>query len=78
LYLSGKENSIGSSLIRLSSGELAYLARRFDRTKNGKQAMEEMEDTCQFTETLTVDKYRSSIEKVGKHIAKFSSRLVMM
>lgn len=29
---------------------------------------------CQLTETLTNDKYRSSMEKVGKYIAKYSSR----
>ena len=59
------------SLIRLRSGELAYLTKRFDRTKEGKLAVEDM---CQLTETLTADKYRSSLEKVGKHIAKFSTR----
>lgn len=59
------------SLIRLKSGELAYLTKRFDRIEKKKLAMEDM---CQLTETLTADKYRSSMEKVGKHIAKFSSR----
>jgi len=59
------------SLIRLRSGELAYLTKRFDRTPKGKLAMEDM---CQLTETLTADKYRSSMEKVGKQIAKFSSQ----
>ena len=59
------------SLIRLKSGELAYITKRFDRTKDSKLAMEDM---CQLTETLTGDKYRSSMEKVGKHIAKFSTR----
>ena len=29
---------------------------------------------CQLTETLTEDKYRSSMEKIGKQIARFSSR----
>lgn len=29
---------------------------------------------CQLTETLTADKYRGSMEKVGKHIHKYSSR----
>jgi serine/threonine-protein kinase HipA len=29
---------------------------------------------CQLTETLTADKYRSSMEKIGKHIALYSSR----
>ena len=57
------------SLIRLKSGELAYITKRFDRSKKGKLAMEDM---CQLTETLTSDKYESSMEKVGKHIAKFS------
>jgi len=59
------------SLIWLQSGELAYITKRFDRTKDSKLAMEDM---CQLTETLTGDKYRSSMEKVGKHIAKFSTR----
>lgn len=59
------------SLIRLKSGELAYITKRFDRAKTSKLALEDM---CQITETLTSDKYRSSMEKVGKHIAKFSTR----
>jgi serine/threonine-protein kinase HipA len=29
---------------------------------------------CQLTETLTEDKYRGSMEKVGRHIEKFSLR----
>ncbi len=59
------------SLIRLKSGELAYLTKRFDRVEKMKLAQEDM---CQLTETLTEDKYRSSMEKVGKHILKYSSR----
>ena len=59
------------SLIRLKSGELAYMTKRFDRIKGDKLPMEDM---CQLTETLTEDKYRSSMEKIGKHILKFSSR----
>ena len=58
------------SLIRLTSGELAYLTKRFDREGQKKIAMEDM---CQLTETLTSDKYSSSMEKIGKHIAKYSS-----
>jgi serine/threonine-protein kinase HipA len=58
------------SLIRLKSGELAYLTKRFDRVKGKKLAME---DLCQLTGTLTEDKYRSSMEKAGKHIALYSS-----
>jgi len=59
------------SLIRLKSGELAYITKRFERIKDAKLAMEDM---CQLTETLTENKYRSSMEKVGKHISKFSTR----
>jgi serine/threonine-protein kinase HipA len=59
------------SLIRLKSGELAYLTKRFDRAEKEKLAQEDM---CQLTETLTEDKYRSSMEKVGKHILKYSYR----
>jgi serine/threonine-protein kinase HipA len=59
------------SLIRLKSGELAYITKRFDRQGKSKLGQEDM---CQLTETLTEDKYRSSMEKVGKHILKYSSR----
>ena len=59
------------SLIQLKSGELAYITKRFDRIKGNKLAMEDM---CQLTETSTEDKYRGSMEKVGKQILRFSSR----
>ena len=59
------------SLIRLRSGELAYITKRFDRIKKEKLPLEDM---CQLTETLTNDKYRSSMEKVGKCIEKYSTR----
>jgi serine/threonine-protein kinase HipA len=59
------------SLLRLQSGELAYITKRFDRVNGDKLALEDM---CQLTETLTIDKYRSSMEKIGKQIAQFSTR----
>jgi serine/threonine-protein kinase HipA len=59
------------SLLRLQSGELAYITKRFDRLNGEKLALEDM---CQLTETLTIDKYRSSMEKIGKQIGMFSSR----
>lgn len=59
------------SLIRLESGELAYITKRFDRIGENKLALEDM---CQLTETLTSDKYRSSMEKVGKCIQMYASR----
>ncbi|MFN8349084.1 MAG: HipA domain-containing protein [Spirosomataceae bacterium] len=58
------------TLIRLKSGDLAYLTKRFDRQK-GKKI--HVEDLCQLTETLTEHKYRGSIEKVGKTIRNFTT-----
>ena len=57
------------SLIRLASGNLAYITKRMDRTKNGKLAMEDM---CQLTERLTEDKYHGSYEQIAKAIQKYS------
>jgi serine/threonine-protein kinase HipA len=58
------------TLVRLSSGELAYLTKRFDRINGNKL---QMEDMCQLTERLTEDKYRGSVEKIGKLVYKYSS-----
>jgi serine/threonine-protein kinase HipA len=63
-------NTAEHSLVKLKSGELAYLSRRFDRTKNEKLHVEDM---AQLTGTLTENKYRSSMEKIGKAILKYSS-----
>lgn len=57
------------SLVRLKSGNLAYVTKRMDRTKKGKLAMEDM---CQLTERLTEDKYHGSYEQIGKVIQKYS------
>jgi serine/threonine-protein kinase HipA len=51
------------SLIRLRSGELAYLTKRFDR-KHGKKIA--VEDFCQLSENLTEHKYRGSVEMIGR------------
>ena len=58
------------SLIRLHSGELAYLTKRFDREHGEKFAVE---DFCQLSENLTEHKYRGSIEKVGKLANQFTT-----
>lgn len=58
------------SLVRMSSGNLAYITRRIDRSKTGKLAME---DFCQLTERMTEDKYHGSYEQIGKAIRKYSS-----
>jgi len=58
------------SLIRLASGNLAYVTKRIDRAKKRKLAMEDM---CQLTERLTEDKYQGSYEQIGKTIQKYSA-----
>jgi len=58
------------SLIRLASGNLAYITKRIDRVKKVKLAMEDM---CQLTERLTEDKYQGSYEQIGKTIQKYSA-----
>ena len=58
------------SLIRLQSGNLAYITMRMDRKNNMKLAMEDM---CQLTERLTEEKYNGSYEQIGKTILKYSA-----
>lgn len=65
-----KIKSAQHCLIRLHSGELAYLTKRFDRNKKDKIAVE---DFCQLTENLTEHKYRGSVEKVAKTTQKFTT-----
>jgi len=57
-------------LIKLKSKEICYLTKRIDRKKNQKIHMEDM---CQILEKLTEDKYRGSMERVGKAILKYSN-----
>lgn len=63
--------TVPHAMIRLKSGELAYITKRIDRDKAGKIAME---DLCQLTGRLTEDKYRGSLEQVGKAIRAFSDQ----
>ena len=58
------------SLIRLKSGNLAYITKRMDRKNKMKLAMEDM---CQLTERLTEEKYNGSYEQIGKTILKYSA-----
>lgn len=62
--------TVPHSLIRLSSGNLAYITRRIDRTKKQKIHMEDM---CQITERQTEDKYHGSHEQIAKAILKYSA-----
>lgn len=59
------------ALIRLASGEMAYITRRIDRREGGSVAME---DLCQATERLTEDKYKGSLEQTGKAIRNYSTQ----
>lgn len=58
-------------LIKLASGERAYITRRIDRNEAGNKFA--MEDMCQLTERLTEDKYKGSHEQIAKKIKEFSA-----
>lgn len=65
--------TVPSSLIRLQSGELAYITKRIDRTLNGQKI--HMLDMFQITEA--VDKYKSTMERVAKALREFSADTLM-
>jgi len=65
--------TVPSSLIQLKSGELSYITKRIDRTINGQKI--HMLDMFQITEAF--DKYKSSMEKVGKALDKYSSNTLL-
>ncbi len=60
--------TVPSSLIRLRSGELAYITKRVDRDDSGIE--NHMLDMFQITEA--VDKYKSSCEKIAKAVINYS------
>lgn len=66
-------NTVMSSLIRLKSGELAYITKRIDRTPTGEKI--HMLDMFQITEA--VEKYKSSLEKVGKALEEHSGNTLL-
>lgn len=61
------------SLIRLASGELAYITKRIDRSINGQKI--HMIDMFQITEAY--DKYRGSMEMIGKSIGYYSENTLL-
>lgn len=65
--------TVPSSLIRLASGELAYITKRIDRTINGEKI--HMIDMFQILEAF--DKYKSSMERIGKAITAYSSSTLL-
>ena len=64
---------VPSGLIRLASGELSYITMRVDRNINGGKI--HMMDMFQITEAF--DKYRSSMEKVGKALHNYSTNTLL-
>ena len=64
---------VPSSLIRLKSGELSYITKRIDRTADGEKI--HMLDMFQITEAF--DKYKSSMEKVGKALHTYSNNTLL-
>jgi len=65
-----KIKTVEHGLIRLKSGELAYITRRIDRVKKQKLHMEDM---CQLTERLTEHKYKGSHEQISRVIKVYST-----
>jgi len=63
------------TLIRTSTGELAYITKRFDRYTSSGSVLNKIhvEDLCQLSELLTEQKYKSSYERVGKIIRQYAA-----
>lgn len=66
-------NAVAASLIRLQSGELSYITKRVDRTEDGQKI--HMLDMFQITEAF--DKYKSSMEKIGKALDNYSANTLL-
>ena len=67
--------TVPHTLIRLQTGELAYLTQRIDRTDDGRKRA--MEDFCQLAERLTADKYKGSMELVARLIRQHSTQAAL-
>jgi len=68
-----KLRTVPSSLIRLASGELAYITRRIDRTSTGEKI--HMLDMFQILEAF--DKYKGSMERIGKALQAYSANTLL-
>lgn len=64
---------VPSSLIKLASGELSYVTKRIDRSEKGEKI--HMLDMLQITEAY--EKYKSSMEKVGKALDSYSNNTLL-
>jgi serine/threonine-protein kinase HipA len=65
--------TVESSLVRLASGELSYITRRIDRTDTQEKI--HMLDMFQIIEAT--DKYRSSMERVGKALSLYATNTLL-
>jgi serine/threonine-protein kinase HipA len=65
--------TVQSSLIRLASGELSYITKRIDRSSTGDKI--HMLDMFQITEAS--DKYKSSMERIGKALTQYSANVLL-
>lgn len=66
-------NTVPSSLIRLKSKELSYITKRIDRTPTGQKI--HMIDMFQIIEAF--DKYKGSMEKIGKALDKYATNTLL-
>lgn len=64
---------VQSSLIHLKTGELSYITKRIDRTETLEKI--HMLDMLQILEAF--DKYKSSMEKIGKAVADYTSNTLL-
>jgi serine/threonine-protein kinase HipA len=65
--------TVPSTLIRLQSGELSYITKRIDRTTDGEKI--HMLDMFQILEAF--DKYKSSMERIGKALGEYSANTLL-
>ena len=65
--------TVQSSLMQLQSGELSYITKRIDRTIKGDKI--HMLDIFQIVDAF--DKYKSSMEKIGKALGEYSSNTLL-
>jgi serine/threonine-protein kinase HipA len=68
-----KIDVVPHSLIKLASGELSYITKRIDRAKDGSKI--HMIDMFQVTEAF--DKYRGSMERIGKAIGAYADNTLL-
>ncbi|CDF80324.1 HipA domain-containing protein [Formosa agariphila KMM 3901] len=61
------------ALIRLASGELSYITKRIDRAADGEKT--HMIDMFQILEAF--DKYRGSMERIGKAISMYAEHTLL-